>query len=251
MRFDDNYSYEDQHRQKSFMLSLVQSARHLFVFTALALATDLVTPSAHAQIASKGFPETDSPRKATFYLTGAAGGNAPTARSSSGELGTFREYSNPGLALELGAGCDFNGVRLELTYALDDSYLKGYDSVSNVYFDYSSGGRTRKHSAFLSGYWDVVANKRWTPYLGAGIGYSHLSIDSFAEPGLSYIGTSRSLLGYQLKAGLALDVSNRSKMFAEAVYRGTSGYTSNDGYAYWSAGSFASWGGQLGVRFAL
>lgn len=186
-----------------------------------------------------------------LYLTGAAGANNPTTRTNTGEAGTFEEYTNPGASAELGLGVNFDGLRIEATYALDASQLSGYTNVRGVDFDYISGGEVRKQSAFLSGYWDVFRRKSWTPYLGAGIGYSNLDVRGFSDPGLSYNAFNRSLWGYQFKAGISVDVSASSKIFAEGIYRGTSRFNTNDGFNDWNNASWSSWGGQLGVRVGL
>jgi len=186
-----------------------------------------------------------------LYLTGAAGANNPTTRTNTGEAGTFEEYTNPGASAELGLGVNFDGLRIEATYALDASQLSGYTNVRGVDFDYISGGEVRKQSAFLSGYWDIFRRKSWTPYLGAGIGYSNLDVRGFSDPGLSYNAFNRSLWGYQFKAGISVDVSASSKIFAEGICRGTSRFNTNDGFNDWNNASWSSWGGQLGIRVAL
>ena len=186
-----------------------------------------------------------------LYLTGAAGANNPMTRTNTGEAGTFEEYTNPGASAELGLGVNFDGLRIEATYALDASQLSGYTNVRGVDFDYISGGEVRKQSAFLSGYWDIFRKKSWTPYLGAGIGYSNLDVRGFSDPGLSYNAFNRSLWGYQFKAGISVDVSASSKIFAEGIYRGTSRFNTNDGFNDWNNASWSSWGGQLGIRVAL
>ena len=73
----------------------------------------------------------------------------------------------------------------------------------------------------MSGYWDLLRKKSWTPYLGAGIGYSNLDVRNFSDPGLSYNAFNRSLWGYQFKVGMSVDVSSDSKIFAEGIYRAT------------------------------
>ena len=80
---------------------------------------------------------------------------------------------------------------------------------------------------------------------------TNLDVRSFADSGLSYAGFNRSLLGYQFKAGVSVDVNARSNLFLEGVYRGTSGFETNDGFDDWNNASYASWGGQLGVRIGL
>lgn len=186
-----------------------------------------------------------------LQLNGTAGANHPTTRTNTGKAGTFEEYTNSGASAELGFGVNFDGWRVEATYALDASQLRGYTNVRGIDFDYVSGGEVRKQSAFLSEYWDILRNKRWTPYIGAGIGYSNLDVRGFSDPGLSYKAFNRSFWGYQLKAEMSIDVSTGSKLFAEGVYRGTSRFDTNDGFNDWNNASWSSWGGQLGVRVAL
>lgn len=186
-----------------------------------------------------------------LYITGAAGVNHPTTRINTGAAGSFEEYTNPGASTELGFGVDLDGLRFEATYAIDASQLSGYTNVRGIDFDYIQGGEVRKQSAFLSGYWDILRNQSWTPYLGAGIGYTNLDVRNFSDPALSYDAFNRSLLGYQFKVGFSLDVSPDSQVFAEGVYRATSRFKTNDGFDDWNNPSWSSWGGQFGVRILL
>lgn len=186
-----------------------------------------------------------------LYVTAGVGANWPVERVGNGEPGSFTEFSSPGFATELGIGYDFKPLRLELTYALDASRLQGYDNVAGQYYEYNQGGQTRKNSVFASLYWDLLPNRRLTPYIGGGVGVSFLDVSEFAETGLSYKGYSKSLFGYQAKAGLSYAVDHKSKVFAEAIYRGTSGYSTNDGFDNWSNASFSSWGAQVGLKIGL
>ena len=186
-----------------------------------------------------------------LYVTAGVGANWPIDRVGKGDPGSFTEFSSPGFSTEVGIGYNFKPVRLELTYALDASKLQGYDNVAGRYYGYNQGGHTRKNSAFASIYWDLLPGKRLSPYIGVGMGLSLLDVGAFAEPGLSYQGYSKSLLGYQAKAGLSYAIDHRSKVFAEAIYRGTSGYSTYDGYDKWDNSSFSSWGAQIGLRFGL
>ena len=185
------------------------------------------------------------------YVTGAVGFNSPTTRTNSGDIGSFTERSLPGASTELGFGFDFGALRVEATYTLDASRLNNYTSVNDQTFDYVSGGDVRKQSAFLSGYWDVLLNESWTPYLGVGMGYTNLDVRSFSDPGLSYAGFNRSLFGYQFKAGISIEVNPATNLFVEGVYRGTSEFKTNDGFNEWDNASYASWGSQIGVRIDL
>lgn len=186
-----------------------------------------------------------------IYVTAGVGANWPINRVGKGDPGSFTEFSTPGFSTELGIGYDFKPVRLELTYNLDTSRLEGYNSVSNRYYKCSQGGQTRKDSALTSIYWDLLPSKRLSPYIGVGIGISLLDVSAFADPELSYQGYLKSLFSYQAKAGLSYAINYKSKVFAEAVYRGTSGYSTDDGYDNWDNSSFSSWGAQIGLRVSL
>ena len=212
------------------------------VFTIPANAEDLPTEDSTPSL--KG-------NQSGLYVTAGVGTNWPIERVGEGSPGSFTEFSSPGFSAEVGIGYNFKPIRLELTYALDTSKLQGYDNVAGRYYGYNQGGQTRKNSAFASLYWDLLPSKRLTPYIGVGMGFSLLDVSEFAEPGLSYQGYSKSLLGYQAKAGLSYSINHRSNVFAEAVYRGTSGYGTDDGYDKWNNSSFSSWGAQVGIRFGL
>lgn len=138
-----------------------------------------------------------------LYVTAGVGANWPIDRVGEGDPGSFTEFSSPGFSTEVGIGYDFKSVRLELTYALDASKLQGYNNVAGRYYKYNQGGQTRKNSAFASIYWDPLPSRRLSPYIGVGMGLTLLDVGAFAEPGLSYQGYSKSLLGYQAKAGLS------------------------------------------------
>ncbi|QNJ25643.1 outer membrane beta-barrel domain protein [Synechococcus sp. SYN20] len=165
-----------------------------------------------------------------LYLTGAARANNPMTRTNTEEAGTFEEYTNPCVSEELGLGVNFDGLRIEATYALDASRLSGYTNLRNIDFDYVSGGEVRKQSTFLSGYWDILRRENWTPNLAAGIEYSNLDVRNFSDPGLSHKAFNRSQWGYQFKAGMSVDISKSSKLFIEGVYRATSSFDTNDGF---------------------
>ena len=83
------------------------------------------------------------------------------------------------------------------------------------------------------------------------MGLTFLDVGAFSDPGRSYQGYSKSLFGYQAKAGLSHALNYRSKVFAEAIYRGTSSFDTDDGFDKWSNPSFSSWGAQTGIRIGL
>ena len=225
--------------------------RQLLALLLLHGLASLPGPAAAEPAPAQSPAQEASSSHSSLYVTGAIGMNWPTARVGTGDAGSFTEFSHPGFSTEIGFGYDFKPLRVELTYALDASRLKGYSLGSDQYYEYNRGGDTRKNSAFASLYWDLLPNKRLTPFIGAGLGLSSLSVGKFSEPGYNYDAYSSVLFGYQVKAGLSYGIDPKSKIFAEAVYRGTTGYNTNDGFNDWRNSSFSSWGGQIGVRVGL
>jgi opacity protein-like surface antigen len=49
-----------------------------------------------------------------------------------------------------------------------------------------------------------LPSKRFSPYVGVGMGLTFLDVGAFSDPGRSYQGYSKSLFGYQAKAGLPM-----------------------------------------------
>lgn len=71
--------------------------------------------------------------------------------------------------------------------------------------------RLYKHSFMANAYFDYLTCTPWTPYVGAGIGLSHLKVD-FGEEG-----KSTNNLAWQVMAGIAYDVT--SNWTVDAGYR--------------------------------
>lgn len=71
--------------------------------------------------------------------------------------------------------------------------------------------RLYKHSFMANAYFDYLTCTPWTPYVGAGIGLSHLKVDFGDE------GKSTNNLAWQVMAGIAYDVT--SNWTVDAGYR--------------------------------
>lgn len=79
-----------------------------------------------------------------------------------------------GLALgymPAGTGTFFDSMRFDLEYYYRKSDL---DTVAGA----SASGDLSSKSAMLNAYYDINTGTRWTPYLGAGAGWSEVTLDS-------------------------------------------------------------------------
>jgi len=188
-----------------------------------------------------------------FYLTGGLGANWPQTVNVE-ELTNlygldygFRDYHFSGPSIEAGIGYDFGTVRAEVTYAYDRSGLSSYSDQFGV-FQYS-GGDVAKNSVFASVYWDINLGSRIVPYVGGGLGYSNLSVESSSSDSLNFNAYGASSFGYQAKIGLSYLASRQTDVFAEAVYRGMSGFNVSSQDLQYKYGNYNSWGFLLGARF--
>lgn len=82
------------------------------------------------------------------------------------------------------------------------------------------GDEIESTSIFANLYYDFNREGRISPYVGAGLGYSDVSVQ-YSPSGVGIIDDSKGKLAYQLKAGATLAVSERIDLYGEAAYRAT------------------------------
>jgi opacity protein-like surface antigen len=104
-------------------------------------------------------------------------------------------------------------------------------------------------TVMVNGYYDFPitnsdgSRSRWSPYIGAGIGYANLNLPSCGGSGC-FSGGSTGGFAYQGNVGLSYQVTDRSQAFVETGYLGsTSGNVDNVSF-----GNFNSWRVFLGWR---
>lgn len=222
-----------------------------------------------AAIAAPAFAQDNpAPQDKTkgVYVTAGAGGSWASNANTTYNNPTFSEggtvYGSQGtlkgdiplgggVAVEAGIGYDFgNSIRSELTYL----YNNGSISASTLTLDATSGG-TRytgtlnpntsgtfsTNSVMLSGYYDIQTKSKFTPYVGAGIGYTSVTLPAQnrvtgtytvnGESGngwIDYGGGSGSAFGYQAKIGVSYSVSKPADVYVEGTYQGNTGTTINN-----------------------
>ena len=225
-------------------LPVLLAVAGLASLSAPALAQDEASPRAN----SKG-------AYVTVGVGGGWAGSPSVAYSESGSVGgyTYSGTANGttslggGVALDAGIGYDFgNSIRGEVTYVLG-SYAIGNTTYSG---NLTSGGRTytgngtvsasgnvSTNSVMFSGYYDFKSKSKFTPYVGAGIGYTGVSIPTMPASltvngstfnNLTVNGGSASAFGYQAKIGVSYAVSKPADVFGEVIYQGNTGVTINE-----------------------
>lgn len=222
----------------------------------------------------------------TVGVGGSWGSNPSTSDTESGTatLGgnnyTYTDSVNGtvnlggGVAAEAGIGYDWgNNLRTELTYVLNtfgigtstqSGSLKwsGNSTSGTNPYDVSSStsGNLTTNSVFVSGYYDFKqkSNKsKFTPYVGAGLGWTNISLPSLPiKETLTIDGNtynysynsksgSASAFGYLAKLGVTYAVSEPADLYLEGIYQGATGVTINSV----DFGALNSFSARLGVRF--
>jgi len=83
-----------------------------------------------------------------------------------------------------------------------------------------AGDQIKSTSVFANLYYDFNRNGKISPYLGAGLGYSDVSV-TYSPSGVDIIDDSAGRFTYQLKAGATWSLSERIDVYGEAAYRAT------------------------------
>lgn len=168
-----------------------------------------------------------------------------TAIAAGTPYGWETEFDN-GLALsgEFGARYD-NGFRsgIELAYSQADVKTHSGVNVAGTAIDgvdaavltgsatplgatvgavvaTPDGDSIETTSLFANLYYDFNRDGLISPYVGAGLGYSDVSV-TYNPSGVSIIEDSEGKFAYQLKAGATWAVTEKIDLFGEAAYRAT------------------------------
>jgi opacity protein-like surface antigen len=189
-----------------------------------------------------------------FYVTAGAGYNWPGNWNFHDNV-DFANFNGDydfkgGFGADGGIGYDFGAIRTELTYVYGRSSL---DEV-NIRADFngsderensnSASGNLNQSSVMASVYLDIPFG-HWVPYIGGGLGYTNLSTPGFTVNGNRASSGNQGALGWQAKLGVAYAVNWNLDIYAEGVYSGASGISSD----YIDTQSFNQYGGKLGFRY--
>ncbi len=162
-------------------------------------------------------------------------------------------YTKLGSSIDIGIGYDFGKIRTEISYAQEtgrfDEYLTYFDnSITQIDND---RGKLHKDFYIINTYYDFRDSKRFSPFIGLGLGFVNSSQES--APFIpEYLRQSFVL---QLKGGLSYKISDKNLIYVEGFKRNANSHTTNDGlgteYIYEAKDGFDSSGLQIGFRKIL
>ena len=189
-----------------------------------------------------------------FYLNFAFGisslENYDVYNTSTNEATWDDRYTELGKSFEIGFGYDFGRLRTEISYAQEtgrfDEYLTYFDNtITKIDND---GGKLHKDFYTVNSYYDFRENKKFSPFIGLGLGFVNSSQNS--APFIpKYF---RKAFVFQLKGGLSYGLSDKNILYMEVYLRDANSHTTNDGlgtpYIYEAKNGFDSSGLQIGFR---
>ena len=159
-------------------------------------------------------------------------------------------YTELGRSIEIGIGYDFGKIRTEVSYAQEngrfDEYLTYFDnSITKIEND---RGKLHKDFYIINAYYDFRDSKKFSPFIGVGIGFVN-SVQDSAPFIPEYV---RQAFVTQFKAGLSYKFSDENIFYIEGFKRDAKSHTTNDGlgtpYIYEAKNGFDSSGVQVGFR---
>ncbi len=143
------------------------------------------------------------------------------AGNFSGTTDSAKVTYDAGFTGSLAAGYDFaNPLRMELELIRQKSDLEIF-SYNNIYGNINEGD-LKKHSLMVNAFYDIDTGSAWTPFVGAGLGWSRIDIDA---PGFNGSDSDDDVFAYQFIGGVAYAINEQWSVDAQYRFKGTSDAT--------------------------
>ena len=143
------------------------------------------------------------------YFVGSIGAGQMADIDIAASLGGGDFEFDPGFSGEFGIGYDFGKFRTEFTYNgtnTDLTTVQGF--VTDIGVDVSTW--------MISGAYDWRADKKWQPYLSAGIGQSTIEVDLAQTIGsVAVIVDDDNITAFKVKAGVNYEATEDLDIYGE------------------------------------
>ena len=149
------------------------------------------------------------------YFTGSIGAGRMNDIEFSAALGGGTAEFDSGFSGEIGVGYDFGSLRTEFSYNSTNTPL---DGVTDVDVDVKS--------FLLSAAYDWRSDKKWQPYIGAGVGSSTIDLNLGATVGgTTLTAGDDNIATVKLKAGVNYEASEDIDVYGEIWGQGFDDFT--------------------------
>ena len=171
----------------------------------------------------------------------------PDATVNVPAFGSADLASKEGYLIGILVGTKFDVFRLEgeLAYRANDAdELKGPGGTAPV------TGDTTSTSLMVNGYYDIKTSSSVTPYLGAGIGFSNVSVD-YSDAGVKLADDSDMVFSYQFIAGVGFDINPKLKLDLSYKYFATTTPSYKDVFGDSFDVDYNTHNVQIGLRYSF
>ena len=160
-------------------------------------------------------PLTAEEKNKGVYFLGSIGAGRMNDIEFSAALGGGTAKFDSGFSGEIGLGYDFGSLRTEFSYNSTNTPL---DGVTDVDVDVKS--------FLLSAAYDWRSDKKWQPYIGAGVGSSTIDLNLGATVGgTTLTAGDDNITTVKLKAGVNYEASEDIDVYGEIWGQGFDDFT--------------------------
>ena len=160
-------------------------------------------------------PLTAEEKNKGVYFVGSIGSGRMNDIEFSADLGGGIAGFDAGFSGEIGVGYDFGSLRTEFSYNSTNTPL---DGVTDVDVDVKS--------FLLSAAYDWRSDKKWQPYIGAGVGSSTIDLNLGATVGgTALTAGDDNITTFKLKAGVNYEASENIDVYGEIWGQGFDDFT--------------------------
>lgn len=189
-----------------------------------------------------------------FYVSGAAQMQwvSDVDFDLPGALNTVHPTSfDAGWGGVLAFGKGFGGPRVEVELGQRTSDVDSFGSAGSVG---PGKGDLKLGTAMINGFYDFDTGSRFTPYLGAGIGLARVEATGISRDistcCTGYVSGDDEVLGWQLIAGVAFQLTSRLALTVDYRYLGTADATLGYGTGCTTSGTSCLVNGKLEQNFS-
>ena len=160
-------------------------------------------------------PLTAEEKNKGVYFVGSIGSGRMNDIEFSAALGGGTAEFDAGFSGEIGVGYDFGSLRTEFSYNSTNTPLAG---ITDVDVDVKS--------FLLSAAYDWRSDKKWQPYIGAGVGSSTIDLNLGATVGgTTLTAGDDNITTVKLKAGVNYEASEDIDVYGEIWGQGFDDFT--------------------------
>ena len=220
-----------------------------FVAAATVIASSAHLQADHYIAGSYGINNQEDSVNSGGFVSSFTTGNPPSAGLGgpltlpAGTALGWKTAFDDGDSFNLSIGKQFGEVRLELEYAYADADVERHNGVTaggilldpidaNILFTGSTTdlgvtvgqvvavgrGDIETQTLYLNAFYDIPTGTAFTPYVGAGIGYSSVDV-TFQPSNVPIVSDDDDVFVYQLIVGLTYTVNDNFDVFGSLRYR--------------------------------